>query len=195
MGPILATLNCLALSISAYLLIRGYTPGHPQPIIYQFYHGLKLSPKMLGVDVKQFTNCRLGMMLWQLLIVAFFLAHYQQSGFSTSLFINVILQTFYIGMFFRWETGYFNTLDFTHDKTGWMLIFGCLAWIPSLYTFSTYFLVNNGTNLGIIVEVGILIFGLLSIWFHSEADRQKDNFKNANGKRIEVSNATFLWYG
>lgn len=197
MGPILATLNLIALLICCHLMFQAKASHHANkslqnnsshPLIYQFYHGLELSPRILGVDVKQLTNCRVGMMLWQILILAFLFArwNHQLLGFSNAHFDNVFLQSFYIYMFFRWETGYFNTLDFTMDKTGWMLVWGCLVWIPSLYTFSSYFLVLNIPNLGLLVEGGMFILGLSAIWCHSEVDCQKESFKNANGKKIKV---------
>jgi 7-dehydrocholesterol reductase len=126
------------------------------------------------------------MMLWQILILSFLISGFQLNGFNFNHFFNFVLQSFYIFMFFRWETGYFNTLDFIMDKTGWMLVWGCLVWIPSLYTFSSFFLVKNAHNLGHILEIGILILGILAIWFHSEADRQKELFKNAKGKSVKV---------
>jgi 7-dehydrocholesterol reductase len=56
---------------------------------------------MLGVDVKQWTNCRVGMMAWQLLILTFLIAGYQISGVvNLGHVVNVLLQTVYIAKFF-----------------------------------------------------------------------------------------------
>ncbi len=111
MGPILGTLNLLSLLICCYVLFQAKTvEDNNVPIIYQFYHGVELSPRIFGVDVKQFTNCRIGMMLWQILILAFL---FSNKPISNDLLCNVFLQSFYIYMFYKWETGYFNTLDFT----------------------------------------------------------------------------------
>ncbi len=57
------------------------------------------------------------------------------------------------------------------DKTGWMLVWGCLCWIPSLYTFSSYFLVLNAPSLGLFWEISLLITGIFA--------QQKTDFKNA----------------
>ena len=76
------------------------------------------------------------------------------------------------------------------DKTGWMLVWGCLCWIPSLYTFSSYFLVLNAPSLGLFWEISLLITGIFAIWFHSEVDQQKTDFKNSvdldNVKQLKV---------
>ena len=56
---------------------------------------------MLGVDVKQWTNCRVGMMAWQILILTFVIAGYKLSGVvSPGHVVNVLLQTVYIAKFF-----------------------------------------------------------------------------------------------
>lgn len=66
---------------------------------------MELHPTIFGVQVKQLVNCRIGMMMWQLLILAFFSAAYQTRGFDYGHLVNVSLQTVFIYKFIRWETG------------------------------------------------------------------------------------------
>ena len=72
--------------------------------MYEFYRGMEIHPRLFGVDVKQWTNCRVGMMAWQILIVAFLLAGSRQ-GLNAGHLTNVLIQTVYIAKFFNWETG------------------------------------------------------------------------------------------
>jgi 7-dehydrocholesterol reductase len=66
---ILGCLNASAMLLCAFLLIKGrYFPDVREkvvtkrfPIAYEFYSGKELHPKLFGVDVKQLTNCRIGM--------------------------------------------------------------------------------------------------------------------------------------
>jgi 7-dehydrocholesterol reductase len=66
---ILGGLNTSALVFCAVLLVKGrYFPDFKEkvaskrfPIAYEFYAGKELHPRLLGVDVKQFTVCRIGM--------------------------------------------------------------------------------------------------------------------------------------
>lgn len=62
------------------------------PSLYEFYRGIETHPRLLGVDVKQWTNCRMGMILWQLLVMAFFFASNDEYGFNMAMFINLLLQ-------------------------------------------------------------------------------------------------------
>jgi len=99
MPEILGTLNVVALTLCALLLLKGkFRPQHPEdrhpsrPLLYEFYTGLELHPRILGVDVKQLTNCRIGMMSWQILILAFYLAGVKLHGFSAATLVNLLLQ-------------------------------------------------------------------------------------------------------
>lgn len=66
---------------------------------------MELHPTIFGVQVKQLANCRIGMMMWQLLILIFFSAAYQMRGFDSGHLVNVLLQTVFLYKFMRWETG------------------------------------------------------------------------------------------
>ena len=80
----------------------------------------------------------------QVLIVAFLLASVRQTGvWNAGHVTNVLLQSVYIGKFFWWETGYFTTLDITLDRAGYYICWGCLVWVPSFYTYSSFFLVAH----------------------------------------------------
>jgi len=90
MPYLLGSLNVFALTFCVLLYVRGkYAPQNPEkedsyPLVYEFYRGMEVHPRMLGVDVKQWTNCRVGMMAWQILIVAFLIAGRDRNGNSSS---------------------------------------------------------------------------------------------------------------
>lgn len=135
--------------------------------MYEFYRGMEIHPRLFGVDVKQWTNCRVGMMAWQILIVAFLLAGTRQ-GINPGHLVNVLIQTVYIAKFFWWETGYFNTLDITLDRAGYYICWGCLVWVPAFYTYSSHYLVAyqsifTGQFAAVIGLLGIDHLSLISI--------------------------------
>jgi len=210
MGQILGGLNILALSLCLYLLLKAkgeknvkdpYLKNSKFPIFHEFYRGMELHPRILGVDVKQLTNCRMGMMMWQLLIVIYFLAACQLHGFDSGHLVNVVLQTIYIYKFFRWETGYFNTLDITLDRAGYYICWGCLVWIPSMYTFHSYFFVYHQPNCGPVIATIILALGIASIFYNYQVDRQKELFRTQKpgepelkiwGKKVQSVKVSYL---
>ncbi|CAG7668699.1 unnamed protein product [Allacma fusca] len=165
-------------------------------MFHEFYRGMELHPRLLGVDVKQLTNCRMGMIMWQLLILIYFGASYQLKGFDPGHLVNVTLQTLYIYKFYRWETGYFNTLDITLDRAGYYLCWGCLVWVPSLYTFHSYFFVYHQPQSSIASALVIFSLGIAMIYFNYDVDRQKELFSTGRpikmwGKKAEGLKVTY----
>jgi 7-dehydrocholesterol reductase len=124
--------------------------------------------------------------MWQLLVIIFFVAGCQLHGFNGGHFVNISLQTIYIYKFFRWETGYFNTLDITLDRAGYYLCWGCLVWVPSFYTFHSYFFTYHQPDLGAIMNLLIMFLGILSIWYNYDVDRQKELFRTSSGSSIKA---------
>ena len=82
----LATMSIASLAFCLVLYFKGlYFPSGPDhgtvhnPVI-DFYWGTELYPRILGWDVKVFTNCRFGMMSWALLPIVFLGATAELSG-------------------------------------------------------------------------------------------------------------------
>lgn len=148
---ILISLNNFALLFCLYLWFIGRNSLTIKKIqepkysnfFFQYYRGMEFHARIFDMDVKQFTNCRFSMMAWNLLVLNFTLDSYFQHGFNAAISINCLLQSVYLLKFFYWETGYFNTLDITLDRCGFYICWGVLVWVPSFYTFSTYFMLIN----------------------------------------------------
>ena len=102
---------------------------------------------------------------------------FEKLGFNSAIFTTVILQSIYIGKFFYWETGYFNTLDITLDRAGYYICWGCLVFLPALYTYTTYFLINRSPNVSWKVSLLIFLLGVYFTYKNYEVDRQKEIFK------------------
>ena len=79
----------------------------------------ELHPRVFGVNVKQLTNCRLGLIAWSFIPICGAVYQYNMLGYvSAGMFVNVALQNIYLFKFYYWETGYFNTMDMQHDRAG-----------------------------------------------------------------------------
>ena len=108
------------------------------------------------------------------------------------MFVTVILQTIYIGKFFYWETGYFNTLDITLDRAGYYICWGCVVFLPALYTLTAYYLANHPINISPIFAITALSLGVLFIYLNYQVDRQKEQFKEDFETKIWGKKAEFL---
>lgn len=188
-GNLLASMNCFALVFCAFLYIKGLTfpsssdSGATGNLLFDFYWGTELYPRIFGWDVKQFTNCRFGMVFWPLSCISYAFAQYERYGFvSDSMAVNVVLQLFYCFKFFLWETGYLASMDIQHDRAGYMICWGCLVFLPTIYTSHTFYLTEHPVQLGGPLASLIFILGALCIWINYDCDRQRVAFRKANGK-------------
>lgn len=125
---IIGALNVTSLLFCAFLCLKGiYFPsstdsGASGNVIFDYYWGCELYPRIFGWDVKQFTNCRFGLMSWAVLILCYAVKQQQAFGLSDSMVASVVLQMIYVAKFFHWEMGYMKTLDIMHDRAGFYLV-------------------------------------------------------------------------
>lgn len=184
---VLLILNIFSLVFCAVLYFKGlYSPsstdcGSSGNVLFDYYWGMELHPRIFGFDVKVFTNCRFGMTGWALLVAIFALKSYELHGFVDSMFVSAFLQLAYITKFFWWEAGYMRTIDIMLDRAGYYICWGCLVFIPSVYASVSLYLVNKPVQLGFVASLLICFCGLTSIYINYIADWQKQRVRQTNG--------------
>lgn len=203
-GEILGALNLFSLLFCLFLYFKGiYFPsssdqgstGNP---IFDYYWGTELYPKVLGWDLKQFTNCRFGMMSWGVILISYAAAQAQLYGLSLAMSVAVALQLIYIAKFFLWETGYFCSLDIMHDRAGFYICWGCLVWVPGFYTSPTQYLANQPELISPLVAAAIFVGGIASILINYWADLQRQRARERKeactiwGKAPKLIHASYI---
>ncbi|OWF36930.1 7-dehydrocholesterol reductase-like [Mizuhopecten yessoensis] len=180
-------LNAFSVVFCLFLYIKGrYWPsssdsGYTGNFIFDYYCGVELYPRVFGVDIKVFTNCRFGLTVWPILVVLYNLKSYELHGFVNSIFISSVLQLVYITKFFWWEGGYMHTLDIILDRAGFYICWGCLVLVPSLYASVSMYMVKNPVHLEPITAVFLLGCGLACILINYWADLQKLTTRKTHG--------------
>jgi 7-dehydrocholesterol reductase len=188
LGEILVTLSIGCFFLCWLLYLKGvYAPstsdaGTSGNAAFDYFWGVELHPSVLGVNLKQFINCRVSMMGWSLMVISFAAHQRQMLGHvSTAMLVTVVLQVAYLFEFFTWEDGYFATLDVMHDRFGYYICWGVLAWVPGVYTLPAQYLVTHPSDLGWPSTAGLLAVGLGAIWAGHTADAQKQRVRATNG--------------
>jgi 7-dehydrocholesterol reductase len=188
LGGILGALNLFSLFYCFFLYFKGRfapsstdcgTTGH---FIFDYYWGTELYPRLFGWDLKMFTNCRFGMMGWGLLLLSYAAKQKELYGLSDSMVVSVILQFVYLTKFFFWEKGYLRSLDIMHDRAGFYICWGCLVWVPCIYTSPAMYLVHHPNHLGFVLAASIVIIGSTAILTNYWADRQRYFFRQKEGE-------------
>ena len=171
-------MNLFALLFCGFLYLKGiYFPsssdcGTTGNILFDYYWGTELYPRIFGWDVKQFTNCRFGMVFWPVSTISYAFAQYERYGYvSDSMMVNMSLQLIYCFKFFLWETGYLASMDIQHDRAGYYICWGCLAFLPTIYTSHTFYLTEHPVNLGTPLALAIFIAGAVCIYINYDCDR------------------------
>lgn len=90
-------LFCLMLNIKGLYFPSSTDSGTTGNWVLDYYWGTELYPRILGWDVKMFTNCRFGMMAWAIAPLSFAAANLRDNGsLSYALMANVALQLVYV---------------------------------------------------------------------------------------------------
>ena len=186
---IIGALNAMSLLFCFFLYWKGrYAPnsidrGESGSFIFDYYWGIELYPRLYTIDIKQLTNCRLGMMSWGVLIISFAAKQVELYGFlSNTMAVSLVLQIVYIAKFFLWERGYMSSMDIMHDRAGFYICWGCLVWVPSVYTSASLYLVLHPYVLPFWGAAMLFVVGMASIWINYAADRQRQLFRITQGE-------------
>ncbi|KAL0299957.1 UNVERIFIED_CONTAM: 7-dehydrocholesterol reductase [Sesamum calycinum] len=152
---------CVLLYIKGQIAPSSIDSGSSGNIIIDFYWGMELYPRIgKNFDIKVFTNCRFGMMSWAVLAVTYCIKQYETYGrVADSMLVNTILM---------WS--------------GFYICWGCLVWVPSVYTSPGMYLVNHPVTLGVQLALYILVAGILCVYINYDCDRQRQEFRRTNGK-------------
>jgi 7-dehydrocholesterol reductase len=188
-GEILSTLNLFALVYCIFLTVKGlYFPsstdsGSTGSWLYDFYWGTELYPRIGRFDLKTWTNDSVSMMGWATVGLCCAVKQYNTLGYVTnSMAVSVIILNVYLLKFFMWETGYWSSMDIAHDRAGFYICWGVLAWVPSMYLTAQLYLVSHRIDWPWPIAAAILAVGLGSTYINYDADRQRQEFRRSGGK-------------
>ena len=167
----------------------------------EFYDGLETYPRIGSWNIKFYINCRVSLMMWSCLIQIYLDAHYKiNKSFNASILTSAILQQIYLAKFYWWESGYAYSIDIILDQAGYYIIWGCLVYVPSMYTCHTLSLVEHGGlssyfsgYLANIVPIAQLVIGIISVKINYDADNQRQLARqNGEGYIIWGKPAKFI---
>jgi 7-dehydrocholesterol reductase len=186
-GALLGALNIASLIVCMLLYLKGrFYPSSTDAsttgnFIFDYYWGTELYPVVSGWNIKHFINCRFGMMSWGIILLSYAAKQQELYGLSNSMLVSVVLQLLYITKFFIWETGYLKSLDIMHDRAGFYICWGCLVWVPGIYTSPSMYLVLHPVELSNFVALMIFTVGAISISINFMADRQRQLVRATEG--------------
>jgi len=190
-GPSLALLNIFGILLGIFLTIKGLTfpstddSGTTGSIFRDFLWGTELYPRILGLDIKRFINCRFSMQYWMLAGLSFAYRSYTLYGVvDYGLLLSAVSQYLYLFKFFWWEMGYMRSIDIIVDRAGFTIQWGCLCYVPAVYTLHTRYLVLHPTGMPLTVASLLFVLSLAGVALNYAADRERDVFRATKGKTL-----------
>eukprot|EP00163_Fabomonas_tropica_P008499 TRINITY_DN18224_c0_g1_i1.p1 TRINITY_DN18224_c0_g1~~TRINITY_DN18224_c0_g1_i1.p1 ORF type:complete len:440 (+),score=123.13 TRINITY_DN18224_c0_g1_i1:238-1557(+) len=192
--PVIYFLCVASLVLCVYLYLKGMNAPNGSGVstgvfVFDFYWGIELYPYFFGLNLKQLINCRIGMMGWTALLWVYAAKHIElqataRGTFSNALFVSIFLQLVYIAKFYYWESGYMWSMDVQFDRFGFYIGWGCLVWLPSIYTAASLHLVQSSikNDISTPVAIAVTIAGLIFIFVNYSCDEQRQRARALKGK-------------
>lgn len=75
-------------------------------------------------------------------------------------------------------------VDIIHDRFGFYIFWGCTAFLPSIYTLTSYYLTTHPVHHPPIFAASLVIFGLAAVACNYWTDHQRQCFRATNGKLL-----------
>jgi len=181
--------NVFALFFCLFLYIKGfYFPSTPDSgssghgILFDYYWGAELYPRIFGIDVKVFANCRFSMTYWMLSGISFAAASYKEHGsLDPGLCLSALSMLLYLYKFFWWEIGYLRSIDIIVDRAGFYETWGVITWVPTVYTCHSRSTVLTPSGLDWPTAIAIFSLSMLGVLCNFLADDQRQKFRESNG--------------
>ena len=206
---IMTLLNITAIIFALLLFVKGvYLPstsdhGSSEFFPFRIYWGEELYPSVMGVDLKHFVICRIGMMAWWLFTISFTLASIRHHGaLMPATAASVVLNFLYVLKFSFFEVpGYMSAADIAVDRCvparccihsnmkffprfGFMLCWGTIAFMPLVHNLQTLHLVKGSSVLRLswTAAAAWIVFGIVMIALNYDSDTQRHRVRAAGGK-------------
>lgn len=158
------------------LLAKGGNTGN---VIYDFFIGHELNPRIGNFDLKVFCELRPGLIGWVVLDIAMAMQQYSEYGaVSNGMVLICLFQAFYVVDALWSEESILTTMDVTTDGFGFMLAFGDLTWVPFTYSLQARYLASQPySDLDIWAVAALISLKILGYSIFRGANGQKDQFR------------------
>ena len=167
---------CYALSFrKGEMLAEGGVSGN---VIYDFYIGRALNPRVGLLDLKCACELRPGLIGWVMINIGMAFKQAELIGYvSWPMILVNVFQALYVWDALFYEQAILTTMDITTDGFGFMLAFGDLAWVPFTYSVQARVLVDHDPGVGSVGLAAIVLLNLIGYAIFRGANSQKDAFR------------------
>uniref|UniRef100_A0A669B8S8 Delta(14)-sterol reductase LBR n=1 Tax=Oreochromis niloticus TaxID=8128 RepID=A0A669B8S8_ORENI len=178
----------ISVLLSIYLYVRSRygaseelaLGGNSGNVVYDFFKGRELNPRIKNFDLKFFCEMRPGLIGWCLINFAMALAEMKKHNLDAPSYAMILVNLFqllYVVDGLWNEEAILTTMDLMHDGFGFMLAFGDLVWVPFTYTLQAYYLVLHPNALSLPAVTAIITLKLIGFYIFRKSNSEKNAFR------------------
>ena len=177
-------------SVFNYFYGIAVEPDRPRTniVLYDFFMGTILYPRIGVVDIKMIAECRWSWLTLMILTISCAYKQYETLGYVTrEMGMMLVAHYLYSNATVKGEHCIPCTWDMFHEKFGWMLTFWNVTGVPFMYCFQSFYLLNTQTVDSKVTPIGCMwvIYALLLVAYYvfDTANAQKACWKTPGLKR------------
>ncbi|MEM6994213.1 MAG: hypothetical protein AAF721_27105 [Myxococcota bacterium] len=181
-GPLLTVCTVLAVVAAGLSYVAGRRRGEAERstgnVVYDYFIGAILNPRLGRHDLKFFFESRFGMGVWAAFAVIVPAAQLEVEGsLSTAMLVVSLCQLLYIVDFFVFESNLLSMIDIIEENFGFMLWFGFLVWMPFNFTLQQQYILKADPQLSTVAGVAVLLLNVAGYYMFRSTNLQKLRFR------------------
>ncbi len=181
-GPLLTVSTLFSLVASALCQVAGRRRGSAERntgnLIYDYFVGAILNPRLGRHDLKFFFESRFGMGVWGAFAVLLPAAQLEvQGSLSASMLLVSICQLIYIIDFFVFESNLLSMIDIIEENFGYMLWYGFVVWMPFNFTLQQQYILKTNPQISTFAWVAIFLLNIGGYYMFRSSNLQKLRFR------------------
>lgn len=172
---------CFGLIAILYLWAQ-ISHGFDRPsdsILYDYFMGPILNPRIGSFDIKFFFELRPGIMHWFFCSLGLAMKQYEVYGtVSTPMLLIVFYHLCFVNACYKGEHHVPNTMDIVYEKFGWMLIWLDIVVVPFIFPLQAYYLLKIGPfEHHWAFTLFVATMHIVGYWIFDSSNSQKDYFR------------------
>jgi hypothetical protein len=199
MAPLLTICHLVTFGLIAFLYIYAWVyAGFDRPtnsIIYDYFMGPIMNPRIFGFDIKFYFEIRPGIMHWFFSTVGLAFKQYELYGsVSTPMILICFYHLCFVNACYKGEHHIPPTMDIAYEKLGWMLLWLDIVVVPFIFPMQAHYLLKIAPfEHNPIVTVALALMHIIGYWIFDTANSQKDYFRAKPGEEIPNGFPNLPW--
>ena len=197
--PLSIATTIFALALSFYLYITSFSKdkvladgGTSGNVVYDFFMGRELNPRIGSLDLKEFFELKPGLIGWTVLNISFVCKFREENGHvPLGMAVLALFQGLYTWDALYHEKAILTTMDITQDGFGFMLAYGDVGWVPFTYTLQSNYLLRRDPSLSNITLFLIFCLNCVGYGIFRGSNSEKDAFRR-DPDGSQVSHLKFI---